>query len=100
VPLVQPKQVKSHNRFYSGSASLPVLSLGGATVMLVTAVPATTGDVLKAGTFVQANPTARLPAGLNISYCVVENDNVVTVGLTANISIGAQTINWVFCAPG
>jgi hypothetical protein len=87
----------SHPLFTATSTSLPAISLGGTSCIVLVMTPATSGDhLLTTDDPSQPQPSVDLPNGMNIAfYRVPANDNVrlcfssgVTIGLTTT------TINW------
>lgn len=96
---VQPKQYRSNNVFFSGSASLPILTLlvgNGTSTVAVT--PKIAGDVLAIGECITVTPATALPAGLNISYAIVTALNTVQIAFSAPIAITGATMAWTVVA--
>ncbi len=85
--------------FFSGTATLPALSLVGlAGVTTFTVTPVVAGDVLAAGECIAVTPAARLPGGLNIAYALAVGANQVEIGLTATLAVGLSTMTFKVCA--
>lgn len=95
----QPKQYRSANGRFSGTANLPGLTLlitNGISTVAVT--PAVSGDSLQPGEPIAVTPAAPLPAGLNIAYALVTSINTVQIGLSASVAISGASMSWTVVA--
>lgn len=96
---VQPKQYRSNNVAFTGTATLPALTLlvlNGVSNFTVT--PKITGDALAAGECITVTPASALPAGLNISYAIATGANAVQIGFSAPIAIAGSSMGFTVVA--
>lgn len=98
MPPVQPKQVRSTNAAFTGSANLPTLTLLGSGTSTVTVAPKLVGDVLAVGECITVTPASALPAGLNVAYAIVTAANTVQIGFSALVAITGASMAWTVVA--
>ena len=84
-----------HGKF-TGSSTLPAVTVSLGAVLVVPVAPVTAGDALAAGEDVSVQPTGDLPGGMNIAWWWVSAANTVRIGLSTTVAIAAGTssIGW------
>lgn len=87
------------NAFFTGTATLPALSLLGLAGTATFAVsPRVAGDALAVGECIAVTPAVALAGGLNIAWAIVVAPNQVQVGLTATLAVSLSTVVFTVCA--
>lgn len=92
---VQPKQYRSSNAIFAGTATLPALTLATATsTTTFTVTPVVSGDSLASGEPINVTPAGDLPNGLNIAWARVIATNQVRIGLTTTLALTLSTMTF------
>lgn len=96
-----PQQLQSadnisgpHAKFTGTMTTGLVINLGATQTVTLTVFPVVTGDSLAAGEDISVQPTAAIPAGINLAWWYVSGTNQVAIGFTSSqiISLPSPSI--------
>lgn len=96
---VQPKQYRSSNARFTGTASIPAILALGTSSVTFAVTPAAANDSLAVGEPIDAYSVgADLPSGVILGQARVTAANTVKLTFLAVLAVGLTSINWTIIA--